>query len=52
MEPETIANGKRRRLAGEDEMPAWWYVLDAAKLGGSREGEEIDAAEYTGWKIQ
>ena len=52
IEPETITNGEGRCFAGEDEMPAAGNIFYAAELSGSGKGEEVDAAENSGRKVE
>lgn len=45
MKPEAIADGKRPRFTGIEEVKTWREILDALKTRRSCEGEEINAAQ-------
>ena len=52
VEPGSVADGLGAGGAGEDEVPAAWEVFDSLEAGGGGEGEEVDAAERTGWDVE
>lgn len=52
VEPEAVTDGEGGRFAGEDEVPAWWYVFNTPKGGSGGEGEEVDTAKDVGGKVE